>query len=306
MSRPIFLAADGNYRMQLATCLRSIVESNRAGWPLDFHVLMYDFPEDARVQVNDSLPAGAASIRWIPIDVEQFREFWTAEHMSVMTFARLLVPAALPNHASKVLYLDSDLIVLGDLSSLWESDLNGKPVGAVLDSIDGRLQANAPEFEHVPRVGAYFNAGVLLIDLERWRAEKISEQALDYLQKHPMLPYCDQDAINVTCDGRWARLHPRWNYQDHLEETIEELPKDQWPGVVHFCTRLKPWKPGCLHPQAPLYDDFRRRTRFARGTASVASDYLEETWWRVKRFLRGFAVMRAVRDLVTASKKASQ
>ena len=306
MSRPIFLAADGNYRVQLATCLRSIVDSNGASWPLEFHVLMHDFPEDARAQVRDSLPAGSASITWVPIDVQQFQDFWTDEHMSVMTFARLLVPAALPQHVSKVLYLDSDLIVLRDLSSLWESDLNGKPVGAVLDSIDGRLQSNTPGFERVPRVSAYFNAGVLLIDLERWRADKISERALDYLQKHPTLPYCDQDAINVACDGRWARLHPRWNYQDHLEETIADLPKDQWPGVVHFCTRLKPWKPGCLHPQAPLYDHFRKQTRFARSSARVVSDYGEEVWWRVKRFLRGFAVMRAVRDLVAAPRKASQ
>lgn len=306
MTRPILLASDGAYRAQLATCLRSIVESNRTSWPLEFHVLVSDFPEDDRARVLASLPSASASIRWVPIDTEQFREFWTADHMSAMTFARLLVPKSLPDHVSKVLYLDADLIVLDDLSPLWDVDLSGKPVGAVLDSIDSRLQAGAPGFERVPRVGAYFNAGVLLIDLERWREERISERALDYLQRNPSLPYCDQDALNVTCDGRWTRLHPRWNYQDHRELRILDLPHDRWPGIVHFCTSLKPWKPNCLHPNATLYDDFRKRTRFARGTLQLAVDHLQTSWSRLKRFLRQYAVMRFVWSLVTGPRDASQ
>jgi lipopolysaccharide biosynthesis glycosyltransferase len=298
MSRPIFLASDGGYRAQLATCLRSIVESNRASWPLEFHVLMSEFPEEDRARVEASLPDGSATIRWVPIDVEQFGKFWTADHMSAMTFARLLVPRSLPDHVERVLYLDSDLIVLDDISPLWDVDLNGKPVGAVLDSIDGRLQAHAPGFERVPRVAAYFNAGVLLIDLPRWRGEQISEKAMAYLQKNPSLQYCDQDAINATCDGLWTPLHPRWNYQDHREMRILDLPKDRWPGVVHFCTSLKPWKPNTLHPNATLYDAFRSRTRFARSFVQITLDHLHETWCRLKQSLKRYAVMRVVWSLV--------
>src|SRR5690606_7991649 len=87
-SRPYLLACDGAYATQLATCLRSMVESNRSAWPLDFHVLVEKLPETTRTRVLDSLPSGSASIRWIAVDVERFAGFSTLSYISRITFAR--------------------------------------------------------------------------------------------------------------------------------------------------------------------------------------------------------------------------
>ena len=301
MSPPVLLACDAAYGMQLATSLRSIVESNRASWPLDFFVLTSSFSETAQNKVLDSLPSGSASIRWIPVDMVQFRQFSTATYISTMTFARLLIPSVFPESVSRVLYLDADLLVLGNLSPLWDLDLDGHVIGGVIDAIDSHIKANTPGFERVPRVREYFNAGVLLIDLDRWRKECISERALEYLSQTPLSPYSDQDALNVACDGRWKQLDPRWNFQNHRHNRLSSMPPEQMPVVVHFVMQFKPWIVSSLSLNADLWDDYRSRTCFARTPLEVAREAMQLAWYRSKYALSRYALLRAAWHHLTAA-----
>jgi lipopolysaccharide biosynthesis glycosyltransferase len=286
--RSFLLACDGAYAAQLATCLRSIVESNRTACLLDIHVLVEDFPLPLREKVLGSLPAGSATIRWIEADVRRFTGYTTLNHVSRMTFARLLIPAVMPEGLSRVLYLDADIVVLHDLSPLWEIDLEGCPVGAVADPLDALMKATPAGFQNVPRVRSYFNAGVLVIDLPRWREEQISENALRYLQRFPSTRYSDQDALNAALDGHWKELDAKWNYQDHLSRRIQDLPPAQQPAVVHFITALKPWKPTSLSVNASFYDRFRKRTLFARTPREIGSDAIQTLRLRARRLRRRF------------------
>jgi lipopolysaccharide biosynthesis glycosyltransferase len=147
----------------------------------------------------------------------------------------------------------------------------------------------------MPHVCAYFNAGVLLIDLPRWRKERISERTLDYLARHPLSPFSDQDALNVACDGLWKRLDLRWNFQNHYETSISDMGPMEKPAVVHFVTSLKPWKPSSVSVNASLYDAFRSRTCFARTRRDLLSDAVQTTWCRLKRRLRQFPGVRTIR-----------
>ena len=131
-NRPIVFACHGSYAMPLATTLRSVTESNRRGWPLDVHVLADGFPDDTRMKVLESLPRGSASIRWVPADLEPFQGFSPGGvgrcigAISKIIFARFLIPRLFPETVSRVLYLDADLLVFGDLGALWEVDLGGQ------------------------------------------------------------------------------------------------------------------------------------------------------------------------------------
>lgn len=295
---PLVLACDAGYAMPLATTLRSLVEANRAGWPLDVHVLAEAFSEEAKRRVARSLPPRSATIRWIPVDLGLFGQFSTPDHISRMTYARVVIPQAFPESVRRVVYLDADLLVLGDLRALWEADLGGAVVGAVLDEIDAQIKADKPGLEAMPRVRSYFNAGVLVIDLERWREERITERAIAYLAGHPRTPICDQDALNVACDGLWRPLDPRWNFQDHYETRLAALGPDRRPAIVHFVTSLKPWKPSSFSVNATFYDAFRSRTAYARTRAERVSDALRGEWCRTKRFLKRYALVRAIRERV--------
>jgi lipopolysaccharide biosynthesis glycosyltransferase len=248
---------------------------------LEFHVLYNGVPENLRRKVVDSLPAHSALIQWIKVDFGLFREFSTARYLSKATYTRLLIPKLFPDAISKVLYLDADLIVLDDLTPLWETDLDDAVVGAVLDRLDTQDGKNG--VVGLPQVREYFNAGVLLINLHQWRKERISERALAYLSVNPRSPFADQDALNVACDGRWKKLHPRWNFIDfHQREQILDLPPERRPGIVHFATWKKPWNASVRSVHASFYETFRNRTKFSRTPGDKLWDVLKSSRARMK------------------------
>ena len=294
-SCPIVLASDGAYAMPLGTTLRSIVEANQSDWPLEFHVLFDNFSENMQKKVIESLPNGSSSIHWIPVDLDLFRELTTINYISKMTFARFLIPHIFPDTVTRVLYLDADILVLGNLRPLWEKDLDGAVLGAVLDGMDLHIKHGNPGFEEIPRVQYYFNAGVLLIDLERWRKERISEKALKYLAQHPQTPFADQDAINVACDGLWKKLDTRWNFHNnHYKKRIADMMPGDKPVIVHFVTSLKPWKPCSVSLNANFYDAFRSRTCFARTPLDKLWNIVQIRWYRLKGILRQYAFLRDI------------
>lgn len=124
LSRPLLeLASDQAYAMLRAFTLRSIVESNKASWPLDFHMLTNGISKDTQKEIVDSLPKGSASIRWVPVNLELFRKIsLMLSQVSRMTYARLLIPHVLSNTVSRVSSVDTDVLVLDDLTPLWETD----------------------------------------------------------------------------------------------------------------------------------------------------------------------------------------
>lgn len=273
--------------MPLATTLRSIVDSDRSGEPFEFHVLVDGVSRRIRQRILDSLPHGTASIRWIEVNLELFREFSTIGYISKVTYARFLIPRIFPETVSKVLYLDSDILVLDDLQALWTTDLKGSVLGAVLDGLDTQLKNQTVRLP-VPPVQNYFNAGILLIDLQQWRKAKISETAFDYLKRFPESPYSDQDALNVACDGRWMELSSRWNYLAYNTELdVSELAGEYKPSIVHFTTWNKPWRPGVPNANTALYDSFRSRTQFARNSMDKMESTLRIGWSRIKSFQEG-------------------
>jgi lipopolysaccharide biosynthesis glycosyltransferase len=314
---PVVLAADSNYAMQLATTLRSLVDSNVRAWPIDVHVF-WEGSAETRGRVVASLPEGAATIRWLPVDLGLFDGFSVPPGLSPMAFARILIPRVFAAEVERVLYLDADMLVLDDLESLWSLDLEGRVAGAVADvplrcardgtdsrwerpatsgdpAVAGVLDYCRRQLPRVPRVADYFNSGMLLIDLPRWRAERISERALEYLARNPQSPFGDQDALNVGCDGRWMPLDRRWNDQDHLLVTVDDLPPSERPAIVHFITTNKPWLAKALSRNAGLWDRYRSRTSFARTTSERIGAACFMGLRASRRAMSRLALVRAIR-----------
>jgi lipopolysaccharide biosynthesis glycosyltransferase len=269
----IALACDEGYGMPLATTLRSIVEANARWCPLEIYIFTHRISSEFKKRVCDSLPIGAASIVWPEIDVGPFKDFLTTDHVSKITFARLLIPETLPRSLKRVLYLDCDLLVLDDLSALSQTRLHGAIVGAVEDQLNPVFKKSADaSWQTVPQVENYFNAGVLLIDLDRWRENKVSERALEYLRQNPQTPFADQDALNYACDRMWKRLDEKWNFQAHFDRSIQEMETAERPRIVHFVTSNKPWIASVRSPNGKLYDAFRERTSYRRSESQKVLD----------------------------------
>jgi lipopolysaccharide biosynthesis glycosyltransferase len=268
--------------MPLATTLRSAVEAGDGVTPFEFHILVDGVSQELRQRVTDSLPKDSASIQWIEVNLDKFRDFSTLGYISKLTYARFLIPQIFPTTVSRVLYLDCDILVLDDLEKLCATDLDGHALGAVHDGLDDQIKRNAVQL-NVPHVRDYFNAGVLLIDLDQWRKKQIVEAALDYLKRAPNTHFADQDALNYACDGLWKQVDARWNYQAHSATlSISELPADRRPRIIHFTTWRKPWLYSAPNANAALFDSFRSRTRFARTGMKRMEDTLRASWSRVR------------------------
>jgi hypothetical protein len=165
-----------------------------------------------------------------------------------------LLEMAFDGTVKRVVYLDADLVVLGDLSDLAAIDLGGKTVGAVMDFAIRRwggprtCEALKSQRQHADR--SYFNAGVLVIDLDAWRRKRVRDSAVHFLFENQGRIHCwDQDALNHALGGDWCELDPRWNRMCYWER--QEFPDPPFsdevmaslsaPNIVHFTGRRKPW-----------------------------------------------------------------
>ena len=171
-------------------------------------------------------------------------KYWT-----IATLFRLLLPSILPDSIKTLLYLDCDTIVLDDVSKLFEFDIQNNIAAAVVDPQDAieDISLRSPDC---------FNAGVMIIRLDRWREEQIAKQCFTFLATPGVsAPFWDQDAINHILKGRILALPQRWNRQIVNRSVSERAIADvhQRASILHFVSSNKPWQAWYYHPVGQFY-----------------------------------------------------
>ncbi|MDR2603036.1 MAG: glycosyltransferase family 8 protein [Puniceicoccales bacterium] len=181
----------------------------------------------------------------LPERVEVLETYTIPAHFSTAIFYRLAIPKVFPE-LSRVIYLDCDTIAVGDISELWNEDLNGCPFGAVEE--DGNFfnektkwrrmkEINFPENKH------YYNSGVLLIDTHRFEDSKIFERVIEFMENIDLQLSCpDQDAMNLCLDcSEHMTLDPKYNFIPFASSSAKCLKKIQKPIIIHYAGK-KPWE----------------------------------------------------------------
>lgn len=176
--------------------------------------------------------------------------------LNEVTYYRFAIPEVLHN-VEKVLFIDADIIAVGDISPLWSVDMGGSVAAVVSDHILGGDKKK--QQERGISSGRYFNAGFILMDLSKWRGDNVSQQALDLLIDNNGFEHNDQDALNIILQNKVLYLDEKWNAQpNHL------VQKDMLvPILVHFCGQEKPWHAYCDHPFKDSYLASRAETEYA-------------------------------------------
>ncbi|MCP9857632.1 MULTISPECIES: glycosyltransferase family 8 protein [unclassified Cyanobium] len=263
---------DNNYIRHCAVMLKSLQLSNPTE-SISVYILHGVIDADERARLAAYLGEFLPSVSFIQLDEEMLSGFPVFGHITLATYFRLLLPAALPHAVEKVLYLDSDLIVVDSIRELWESALEENSIGAVED--------HNQEFDR-NRLGLaegsmVFNAGAMLIDLGRWRRDNILATGLEFARTHPeRIKHWDQDVLNSLLEARWRSLDWRFNALPHLwmhpEYTDASTPNGRQaeatranPAVIHFAGSgvAKPWHHRCTHPWRQRYLEIRQQTPWA-------------------------------------------
>jgi len=246
----VVYSADDNYAQHAGVSIISILENLNSNYRLRVYLIDGGISKENKEKLVEAVKKYNAAIMFLHPEKIDYDAFSKRTHITVPTYFRLSVASLLPRDVKRVLYLDCDLIVIGDISALWRMSLEENVLAAV------------PNFGHDPDslgVGVdmsnYFNAGVMFIDLKNWRAEKVGEKAFSYLGLYrDRVIYQDQDALNYVVGKKWVSLPTKYNIQStmitnrrlNLSDTI----------IIHFTDQDKPWHYLCSHPWSFCYSQY--------------------------------------------------
>ena len=291
----IATGADDRFAMPMAVALCSALAhtTERA-----VTILIVDggvAPENRRrVEGTITGTSTAATVEWIDADRRSLDGLGVTPSFSQAAYLRLLVPDLLHDRTDRVIYLDSDLVVLRDLSDLWRADLCEHVALAVPDY-------SYPNLAHVDWAGTtyydsdpdrpYCNTGVVVMNLPRWRERHISERAIEYMQRHPRwVRWADQDGINAVIGNGWGVLDDRWNVMlaginSYGRRSIRSLSERrnaqrqllQHPWVLHYTGPIKPWRfPHKTESTRRFFEQLQRTGWYGR--VDRLDELMSHTW----------------------------
>ena len=266
----IVCATDGNYLPHCAAMLQSLI-ANAEGNEINVYLILDNVSTEVLAMSIEYLWHICPSLNILKADPDDVVGFPVNGHATVATYFRLLLPGLLPNKLNRVIFIDSDTIVTTNLRELWNTPLQGKALAAVPDHW---LSCRDHGYVH----GEYFNAGIMLIDLVRWRSTDILGKGREFANANPhRLRHWDQDVLNHVFNDDWLPIGERWNACPHLYGLLPEFNLDPAeltateklaisnPAIIHFAGPgpVKPWNARCIHPLKDHYLQSKSKTPWA-------------------------------------------
>jgi lipopolysaccharide biosynthesis glycosyltransferase len=236
-------AAEGEYVKHSAAMLQSLVAQHGDDGLVVHYLHGPALPGDARAGLAEVVEGGGAQLVLHEIP-DAWVEGLPVDRYTRAMWYRLFLPEVAPE-LERVLYLDADTIVVERLDALWATDLSGQWVAAV---------TNIFQHNHTHRPAslgldakAYFNSGVLLLNLAQLRADERVPALLACVHARAgELEWPDQDALTLVLSARRVRLHPRWNATNSLRMT-----RAAWRAVGPLATRSARRHPAIRHFEGP-------------------------------------------------------
>lgn len=280
---PVVFASDNNYVPMLTTTIYSMLKNASDRYRYDVIVLHRDIDGSNQIKMRDFFrPFKNADLRFCDVSpiIDQYNLSTNNPHISVETYYRFLIQKLLPYY-SKVLYLDSDLIVKGDISDLYNTELGNNLLAATrdIDFLGNLNMKNGDRLKYAKKVLGmnnpydYFQAGVLLLNTREMRKAYSIEEWLDFASDDRFI-YNDQDVLNAHCEGRVTWLDFDWNVMIDCGNRIANVfsfaphavldafnDSRNHERIVHYAGFEKPWK-FTYCDRSQLYWSYARETPF--------------------------------------------
>jgi len=237
--------------------INSILKNHTSDTTYNFYIVESDLSDKNKTRMKKYVEENGQKIQFINIDPDVIvhgKDFYASGYLggriSSMGMVRILLPELLPESVHRVLYLDGDILVTTDLSELYNFDLKGNATGMVLVNRNDTLKL----------IFTHYNSGVILMDIDKWREEKISKQMLDYMNnnskrflkdgdKEPEFKFGDQNLFNIVLENKITTIPINWNFQVN-RFTVD---KPNFKGIFHYNCILKPWLFPRLYTNKRLY-----------------------------------------------------
>lgn len=299
----VLFSSDNHYAQHLGAAMQSLLENNQDFTVIRIYVIDNEISDLSKEKIYDiARKFSNSAVFWIPFkkwkSQLQLNMTWI---ISISSYARLFVAEMIPDEIDRILYLDCDMIVCDSLQNLWNTDLRGCVLGAVQDSI-GDSTKNAVGL--LPKE-QYFNTGMLLIDLARWRELDIGAKCLHFIEgKKGSVVHHDQGVLNGVLRNQWFRLplcdnlmtiHFIFNRRrviDYFGERADFYSENdivnakEHPVVMHYTPSFtsRPWCKDCKHPLKALYWENLNKTPWKGAKPEKSKDkwYVKLINWRYR------------------------
>ena len=263
----IATACDNAYVQHTAVFLKSLFAKNPN---INFRIFIF-VPDNflQRESLERNLGSHSKYLKFLQTDLSKTETLKIVNHVTPTTYFRLFIDSLVPAHVDRIIYLNSDILIMGTLEELWTTDLGNNVIAAVADSMQDTNPSVREQIGLAP-TAHYFNAGVLLIDLSRWRKEKIGGRAISFAIQHPeLITFEDQCALNHVINGQFRELTKDWNFQTHHLRwaahgkcTADVQSELNVARIIHFTGQMKPWDYMSNHPMKGLYWKFLHQTEW--------------------------------------------
>ena len=236
----VVFSADDKYFPGLYCAMGSVIQSSRANF--NFYVLDGGISNSSKDKLYSLIKNSPLNHRlsFIQVDASRFARFDLRRGMSPSAYSRLLMPELIND--SRVIYIDSDVLVFRDLAELWNDDLLYSSIlCAVADTETltlGEDSRSVCDKLGINSANKYFNSGFLLMDLDLLRADNFTKKCLTFTEKYTHeVRYHDQSPINFLYYNRIKEIPAMWNTPVY---TLNTVP---WtvPDVVLHYTSQRPW-----------------------------------------------------------------
>mgnify|MGYP004455332123 CR=1 FL=1 len=276
---PIFFAIDDGYVPFLAVALESLIENSSKQYYYSIKVLYTNISEENKKKIN-KYKRENVNIEFVDLNyyIEKVKDkLYTRDYYTNTTYFRLFIANLYPQY-NKAIYLDSDIVVLGDIAELYNQDIGDNLVAAAPDDVIQTIKVFQEYAEKVVGVADYrnyFNAGILLMNLDEFRKFDFQDKFLYLLETIKFTVAQDQDYLNRLCKGKVKIIDKAWDKMPIANDDFDD--KDL--KIIHYNLADKPW-----HYDNIRYKDYfwkyAKKTEYYNEICKIKENYSEEERFR--------------------------
>ena len=272
---PIFFAIDDGYMPFLAVALESLIENSSKKYYYSIKILYTNISEENKKKIN-KYKRENVNIEFVDLNyyIEKVKDkLYTRDYYTNTTYFRLFIANLYPQY-NKAIYLDSDIVVLGDIAELYNQDMGDNLIAAAPDDVIQTTKVFQEYAEKVVGVADYrnyFNAGILLMNLDEFRKFDFQNKFLYLLETIKFTVAQDQDYLNRLCKGKVKIIDKAWDTMPIGNETLEE--KDL--KIVHYNLADKPWHYDNIKYKEYFWK-YAKKTEYYNEICKIKENYSEE------------------------------
>ena len=261
----IAFAVDAKYIQHMGVAMTSLIVNNPA---VNFH---FHVVYDSMYDLDGGKIAQLATMYQVPITLYKvvsapmIDSLKTVYHISKVVYYRLLLPYILPQYLTKVLFLDADLVCVGDIREIWHTPLADKVLAAK------GMQADDDQIATLDlKNGRYLQAGVMLLNMPVWRQQELTSRVIEYLITYPeKTQWLEQDALAALLDGQFTELSGDLH-------TVVDCAKGSGritdgTAIIHFAGMCKPWQEWCPDDRKTFYWQYLKMSPWFVATPEEAT-----------------------------------